>query len=247
MNPIDFVKNLLNNLFPPQTAILEKGKPIRYVSGSTKPTNSPAPAPQKPKGAPPVLAAETPAKPMTNAKQLEPTKEDYIEAIKLASKGDPVATLSGQIVNEQSKYPIFQKFPFLTVAQSQLESGGLKDFQKIPKLVNKPKQALGWGVTVPSYNPSTVDQVFSDMISAVGGRQGSGYTPDQIRTSNIYQSFRDSGDLNQYANTYAGPITRQNPNAGPIYANNLKTVMNKYAGALDTIMQKKGGSYTVRY
>jgi hypothetical protein len=236
--PLDIVKQLLNSIFPSQTVVLEKGKPIRYVSDSKKSANvTPPTVPQGPQTA---FAAQ----PQTS---MEPTKEDYINAIRIASGKDPVATLSAQIVNEQSKYPIFQKFPFLAVAQSQLESGGLKDFQKIPKLVNKPKQALGWGMGVDSYNPPNVGQVFSDMISGVGGRQGTGYTPSQLRTSQIYQPFRDSGDINQYANIYAGPITSQNPNAGPVYANNLKTVMNKYATVLDSIMKQKGGSYSIRY
>ena len=160
----------------------------------------------------------------------------------------PVATLSGTMANEMDKYPIYKKYPFLPVGQSILESSGLKAFQTKPDLVNKPKQALGWGVYVDGYNPPNVQEVFKDYISAIGGRkldqETQNYPEDVARarvgTSNIYQGFRDTGDINALANIYA-PKSDNPEHGGDVYANNLKNVMGTYDQRLKKLMQMKNG------
>lgn len=160
----------------------------------------------------------------------------------------PVATLSGTMTNEMDKYPIFKKYPFLPVGQSILESSGLKAFQTKPDLVNKPKQALGWGVYVDNYNPPTVQDVFKDYISAIGGRrmdqETQNYPEDvakaRVNTSNTYQGFRDTGDINALANIYA-PKSDNPEHGGDVYANNLKNVMGTYDQKLKKLMMTKYG------
>ena len=84
-------------------------------------------------------------------------------------------------------------------------------------------------------------------MSAIGtDRAGDDET--RRRSAGYYQSFRDNpSDIMGFANQFAGPITRQNPNAGDIYGVNLKTVMNRYAEELDKIMQERGESFPTRY
>ncbi len=53
----DIIQKLLDIIFPPQTAVLEKGKPIRYLSDVQKITSS-SPNPKPQKGPPLVQAAE---------------------------------------------------------------------------------------------------------------------------------------------------------------------------------------------
>jgi len=175
----------------------------------------------------------------------EPAIEELIRAMQEGSAGDPVATLSGQMAKAGQTMPVYKKYPFLPIATSQLESGGLKDFAT-NLLVTKPKQAFGWGVNVPDYNPELVEQVLKDMMSAVGTSR-SGETVDRQRNAKYYEPFRETGDISQYAQTYAGPITKRNPNAGEKYASNLKSVMNNYAEILDKIMKERGASYPTRY
>jgi hypothetical protein len=85
------------------------------------------------------------------------------------------------------------------------------------------------------------------MLTAVGtGREGE-TNPVRLRNAGYYEPFRRTGNLDEYANTYAGPVSERNPNAGEIYANNLRYVMSLYAQALDRIMKERGGSYPVTY
>jgi len=173
-----------------------------------------------------------------------PSLEEIIRAIQTGTEGAPVATMAGQMANTGQNMPIFQKYPFLQAAISQLESGGFKAFATNP-LVTKPKQGFGWAVNVPSYNPS-IEQVLQDMMSGIGtSRQGESQARQQ--TASYYEPFRQTGDINQFANVYAGPRTEEQPYAGNVYADNLKYVMNLYAQILDEIMQERGTSYPTRY
>lgn len=174
-----------------------------------------------------------------------PTRDELIRAMQEVSGDDPVATMSGQMVKNIDKYPVFQENPFLPIAVSQLESRGFKDFGSNP-LVTKPKQGFGYGVHESSYNPP-IETVLEDMMSAVGSER-KGDTPERQRTASYYQPFReDPSDIKGFARTYAGPADRRNPHAGGIYASNLATVMNRYAEALDKIMKERGSKYEKRY
>lgn len=173
------------------------------------------------------------------------TQEELIRAIVEASGEDPVATMAAQIVREGQQYPVFQENPFLPVAIAQLESRGFKDFGVNP-LVVLPKQGFGYGVNISSYNPP-IEMVLSDLLSAIGSER-EGESPERRRNVSYYQSFRENpSDIVEFARQYAGPVTSQNPNAGEIYASNLKTVMNKYAEALDKILRQRGAEYSKRY
>jgi hypothetical protein len=180
-----------------------------------------------------------------------PTRDELIKAIQLGSAGDPVATMAAQMIDQSQQYPIFQQHPFIPVMHSQLESRGFKDFSEKPDLVYKPKQGFGWGATIPDekYNPSTIEQVLHDLITAVGGGRTieSGYTPEQIRTSQAYENFRQTGQIDPYLLKFAGPVSAQNPQAGENYIKHAKFVLNKYNEILDQLMKKRGGSYPLRY
>ena len=176
------------------------------------------------------------AKPKTTP----PHKLSRLDKIEMAIKQGPpeyknlpVATMSAQMRKNIEKYPIFQKYPFLPIAQAILESSGFKK-------AKKPKQAFGWGVHAKGYKPKNVLEVLNDYMSAVGGRNAteeakrfSGKTlKSRLKTSNIYKHFRDTGDLLQYANTYA-PIKENPKTGGKYYARNLKNVMATYQRVLD--------------
>jgi len=188
----------------------------------------------------------TPTATPTPTPTLGPTIDELIKAIQMGSEGDPVATMSAQMVNNGQNMPVFQQNPFLPVAISQLESRGFKDFGTNP-LVTKPKQGFGWAPGIEGYNPS-IETVLDDMMSAVGTDRGEESNPVRRRNAGYYQKFRDNpSDISGFANQYAGPITAQNPNAGDIYATNLKTVMNRYNEILDGLMKQRGALYPDRY
>jgi hypothetical protein len=187
--------------------------------------------------APEVQAAETSS---------APTLDEIIQAIQQGSQGDPVATMAAQMANTGQNMNAFQENPFLSVAISQLESRGFKDFAEKPEIVNKPKQGYGWAPGIEGYNPP-IEQVLADMMSAVGtDRKGQGEVRE--RNAGYYKNFRENpSDIMGFANQYAGPITEQNPNAGDVYGNNLKSVMNMYADILDKILKQRGSEYSKRY
>jgi len=214
------------------------GRPLSSPTPSVVPTRLPTAAPT---AVPTRIPTPTPV-------PGNPTREELIKALEKGSKGAPISKYAAKIIEEQMKYPIYEKYPFLTVAQSHLESRGLRDFEEQPELVNKPKQALGWGVFVPTYNPKDIDQAIIDFISAIGGRTAeAGFDPGQIHNSMIYEPFRQGEDLKWYSNKYAGPVSKRNPNAGDVYASNLASVMNEYAAILDELMKERGTNFVTRY
>ncbi len=178
------------------------------------------------------------------------TPEELMQAIRQGTPQNPnlpVATMAAQIVNTGQKYALFRHYPFLPVASSILESEGLKRFSTDPQLVYKPKQALGWGATLPDnlYNPNNVEQVFNDYMTAIGGRNFAEEiqnNPDEaasrMKTSDTYQDFRTTGNLLPFAETYA-PTKGNNGNGGAIYAGRLQWLMDNYMKILQDIQSKK--------
>ena len=183
----------------------------------------------------------------------EPTRDELIRAIEEGAGDHPVATMAAQMVDRGQKLPVFQKYPFLPVAVSHLESQGFKDFStpdaKRPGHMRTtlPRQGFGYGVGVEGYNPP-IERVLDDMMSAIGTDRA-GEDEDRRRTAGYYQPFRDDPDDLDVAFSlkYAGPRTEKNPNAGEVYARNLRGQFNKYAEILDRIMRERGGSYPNRY
>ncbi len=227
------------SLAPPITAF---GRNILEPTGNRKKTTKTKL--KKIKATPTLTSTALPTKIPTKLTS-QASIEELIKAIETGSKGSPVATMAAQMVNTGQNMPVFQRYPFLPVAISHLESQGFKDFGTNP-LVTKPKQGFGWAPTISGYNPP-IEQVLEDMMSAIGTDRA-GEDETRRRSAGYYQSFRDNpSDIMGFANQFAGPITRQNPNAGDIYGVNLKTVMNRYAEELDKIMQERGESFPTRY
>jgi len=176
-----------------------------------------------------------------------PTREQYIQAMQAVIpeiyKGEtklPVTDYAAYIYDETSKYPIFQKYPFLPIAQAILESSGFKNY-------STPKKALGWGARVPDadYNPKTLEEVIADYASALGGRNAEeekkkypGGWQKRMSTAGNYQNFRDTGDIQSFANLYA-PKSDNPEHGGDVYAGRLQYLMDLYQNQLKDIINNK--------
>lgn len=174
----------------------------------------------------------------------KPTREDYIRAMQsvIPELGQntplPVGQYADYIYDTTSKYPIFQKYPFLPIAQSILESSGFQNY-------SEPKRALGFAPYVKTYNPTDLRQVILDYASAIGGRNQSEEQvnyPNEWRsrmsTSSNYEPFRQSGDLSALANIYA-PESDNQGTGGNIYAQRLQWIMDRYQDALNKSLEQK--------
>ena len=176
-----------------------------------------------------------------------PTREQYIQVMQAMIpeifKGGtpsrlPVADYAAFIYDETQKYPIFQKYPFLPIAQAILESSGFQNY-------SEPKRALGWGANIPGYNPADLKQVIADYASALGGRNQqeeqakypTGWQ-NRMSTSANYQPFRETGDLLTLANTYA-PKSDNPEHGGDVYAGKLKWLMDLYQNQLTNVANNK--------
>ena len=178
-------------------------EPIKFTFQQPTPTSSPTPT-------------------------ASPSRQAYQQAIEKGFENwgsPPAATLAGTYALAPESAPIFQKYPFLLPAQSLAEtSGGAKQ-----AVQNNPQN---WGLYAQKagqYNPSSPEQVIKDAMSAIGGtRSAETANPDQLRTQNYYQDFRNSGDLADFAKNYAPPT--ENDTAK--YVQDLLAIMSVFEQAL---------------
>jgi hypothetical protein len=115
---------------------------------------------------------------------------------------------------EATKYPIFQKYPFLLPQISIQESSGGRN-------VTRTNNPLNWGARIQQqgqYSPSSWDESIQDMISAVSGDRPKGTS--RYRQTLYYEPFRRSQDLRDFANTYES--------ANPNYYNDLMQGMKVF-------------------
>lgn len=120
-------------------------------------------------------------------KTVDEQKEKEKSAIKkVFSKYNPeVAYLSDYIVEEQKKYPIYKKYPYLIAAIVIKETGAGKQMARSNNLTN-------WGLRTDLKCP-TYEFCLERVISGIGGR------------TTVYEEFRRTGDLLALLNKYAPP------------------------------------------
>lgn len=164
------------------------------------PTATPQVAPQQtpaPSSTPPPSTAEI-------ARKIQAGFSEY-------NKGQPlpVEQYISQFTDAAQRYPIFRKHPYLIPAVSLLETSGGKNFTNL-------KNPVSWGARVKDkYQPQSAAQAIEDMITGVGGdpNRGAGFDPvtaaSRLQTAGYYQPFRESGDLQTFADTYEPP--KNNP------------------------------------
>lgn len=128
----------------------------------------------------------------------------------------PAATLSGLMVDESQKYPIFQKYPFLPAALTILESGGGSNMG--PRQL--PHNITSWGINLPPgyFEPQSVEEVLLKTLSGIGKR------------TSAYEPFRQSGNLEDLGNIYA-PDSDNPGTGGANYANNARKIMDIFQAA----------------
>ena len=198
-----FNKKVVSPLPPEPTPIATKIAPNRFKVDFQR---------AKPSVTPTLIATPTPA------------PNEYQAAIEEGFKNwgsPPAATLSAEYAKAPASAKIFEKYPFLLAAQSLAEtSGGAKQ-----KFKNNPQN---WGIVPQAkgdYNPETPAQVINDAMTGIGGtRTLQTHTPTQVNTQNYYKKFRETGDLMDFARTYAPP----GENDTEKYARDLQTIMDVF-------------------
>lgn len=192
-----------------------------------------------------------------------PTRDELVRTIQNISGDAPMATMAGQMVDQVMPSAMYKTNPFLATmiapTHGNLETSGFRKYQEQPSLVYKPKQAFGWGATIPDkkYNPQDVSTALQDLLSAIiAGRnmqsemqKNPAEAEARMNTSSGYQFFRDNPEqnLDQYLLKYAGPKTPENPHAGEVYVSNARSILNQFAEELDKLMKERGGLYSTRY
>lgn len=156
--------------------------------GNIVPMSPLAPTPMKPQvmGVSTAQAAEP-----TPAPIKKPIEELTFEDL-LAGYGKYGATPSAQAVKLMAeapkRYPVFAKHPKLLPAMSIVETGAGK-YMTRPKGPN-PQNLMNWGIYT-DFAPTDQAQSVERAISGIGERMP------------YYQKFRDSGNLEDFVNTYA--------------------------------------------
>jgi hypothetical protein len=168
--------------------------------------------------------------------QEENTPSIYNDAIKKGFEhwgSPPAATLSATYAQAPQEAEIFKKYPFLLPAQSLAEtSGGAKQ-----KFTNNPQN---WGIGPQeqgNYTPETPQQNIMDAMSGIGGTRSTekGDSPDRLRSQSYYDTFRDTGDLQEFVKNYAPPTENNTAK----YVQDLLSIMSVFQNALDDQKMEK--------
>ena len=144
--------------------------------------------------------------------------DDYSAAIQkgFSHWGDvPAAKYAKVFAEESSKYPIFQKYPFLLPAISILETSAGKN-------VTYKNNLLNWGIKPQKqglFSPQSMEEVIQKAASGISGR-----TP-------YYKKFLETGNLSDLANVYA-PESDNPGTGGEVYAKKLQEIMDIFEQAL---------------
>jgi hypothetical protein len=191
-----------------------KTTPSTVTPVAQKPSPTPTPAPQS-SGTP------TPEK-------FPYTKEQFVAAVKDGYKnwfGEspvPVTDYAEKVYDEEIKYPIYTKYPFLIPAIAFLETRGGRDLQpqNASASAHKRFNATSWAIHVKpeDWTPSSLDEVLNKTVSGIGAR------------SPYYKGFRETGNLSDIGNIYAPPSDNGGPGGtgGETYAKNLSNVMDVF-------------------
>jgi len=112
----------------------------------------------------------------------------------------PIAPYVPQFAQAARKYPILQQHPFLMPAVSITESSGGQN-------VTRENNPLNWGARLQEkglYKPGSWEESINDAITAIAGDLEARPTtqPERYRSTTYYEPFRQSGELQTFADIY---------------------------------------------
>jgi hypothetical protein len=111
----------------------------------------------------------------------------------------PIEEYIPMFLQAAQDYDIFRQNPYLLPQVSILESSGGRN-------VTRENNPLNWGARLQAagdYNPESVEQSIMDAITAIAGDTAD--RPEGTargRTASYYEPFRESGDIEDFANIY---------------------------------------------